>query len=405
MRIIGLDIGRGSAVLCCLDGIPDNILQHYKKLKRSREFIKLKCDGASVNKLLCLAPDAIVIEPTGHWYSHFWATVAKQNNIAVHWMGHVDLDKQRGSFGFTNKRDEEDALCLAASYFDRNFVDEHGNKRFLNYYYDRDLVIARVRELFLEKEQLQKIRTSMVNQLRQRLAFEYPEAVKATLCISELRGFTPLIGWLAQRHKTTLHENKYNHSVAHQLGIEISKYTRAHASTICDIELRITQNLDLLTKILNSEEYQPYYQVFDRFGFGLDNKILLLYHIYPFDKFLIDGKPFVEREMNGLGKLQKRDRSLRKFQAFLGMSFSYRESGDSKKRKFHGSSIARSHLYAWAVCRIAPNHCPIKSEIGIELSDRYHELRKTVKGKDALIRILFKATRMLYRELCNELVS
>lgn len=405
MRIIGLDVGRGSAVLCCLDERPANIQQHYKKLKRSREFIKLNCDGAGVDKLLNLAPDAIVLEPTGHWYSHFWATVAKQNKIDVLWMGHVDLDKQRGSFGFTNKRDEEDALCLAASYFDNDFVDEHGNQRFLNYYYDRDLVISRTRELFLEKEQLQKIRNSMINQLRQRLAYEYPEAVKATLKISELRGFTPFIGWLAQRHKTTYHNNKYQLSIAHQLSVEISEYTRAHAAAIYDLELRISQNLDLLTKLLEVEEYQPYFRVFDRFGLGLDNKILLLYHIYPFDKFLIDGKPWVERDLNDKGKLQKRDRSLRKFQAFMGMSFSYRQSGDSKKRKFHGSSIVRSHLYAWAVCQVAPAGYRIKSDVGIELSDRYQELRKTVKGKDALIRILFKATRILYRELCRELIA
>jgi len=404
MRIIGLDVGRGSAVLCCLDELPSNIQQHYKKLRRSREFIKLKCDGASVDKLLALAPDAIVLEPTGHWYSHFWATVARQNKIATLWMGHVDLDGQRKSFGFVNKRDEEDALCLAASYFDRNFIDEHGNRRFLNYYYDRDLLINRIRELFLEKEQLQKIHNGMINQLRQRLAFEYPEAVKSSMEISDVRGFSPLIGWLAQRHKATLHDNKYKLSVAHQLGVEISEYSRAHARTIYDLELRITENYDQLGEVLNQREYQQYFRVFDRFGFGLDNKILLLYHIYPFDKFLIDGKPWIEREMNDKDKLQKRDRSLRKFQAYLGMSFSYRQSGESKKRKFHGSGIVRSHLYAWAVCKVAPADYRIEGQIGIELSDRYQELRKTVKGKDALIRILFKATRMLYRELVKELV-
>ncbi|MEM6613260.1 MAG: transposase [Cyanobacteria bacterium P01_C01_bin.72] len=404
MRIIGLDVGRGSAVLCCLDELPQNLQQHYKKLKRSREFLKLSCDSAGVDKLLSLAPDAIILEPTGHWYSSFWSTVARQNSIDVFWMGHVNLDKLRGSFGFTNKRDEEDALCLAASYFNSNFVDQHGNQRFLNYYYDRDFVISRVRELFLEKEQLQKVRTSMINQLRQRLALDYPEAVKATLQMSDLRGFTPLIGWLAQQHESTRHDNKYKLSVAHQLAIKISQYTRNHAKAICELELRITDNLDALTKVLEIAEYQPYLQVFDRFGFGLDNKILLLYHIYPFDKFLISGKPWVERDLNDEGKLQKRDRSLRKFQAFLGMSFSYRQSGDSKKRKFHGSSIVRSHLYAWAVCQIAPASYRIKSDVGTELSDRYQELRVNVKGKDALIRILFKATRMLYRELCRELI-
>lgn len=87
------------------------------------------------------------------------------------------------------------------------------------------------------------------------------------------------------------------------------------------------------------------------------------------------------------------------------MSFNYRSSGDKTSRKFHGSSKVRSHLYAWAVCMVAPSDYRIKSDIGKILTTRYSELRQTVKGKDALIRILFKATRMLFYELLNEVKS
>ena len=67
--------------------------------------------------------------------------------------------------------------------------------------------------------------------------------------------------------------------------------------------------------------------------------------------------------------------------------------------------MIRSHLYAWAVCVIstAKNKRKINSEIIQELSDRYQNLRQTNKGKDCLMRILFKATRMLFYELRNEL--
>ena len=230
MRIIGLDIGRGVAFACLLESFPVNIQRHYKNLKNQKKFYKLTTSQSGVDRLLSLSPDAIVLEPSGHWYAHFWVTVAKAYRIDIYWVGHSDLDKQRGSYGFTNKRDEEDALCLAATYFDDRFIDENG-------------------------------------------------------------------------------------------------------------------------------------------------------------------------------KIQKRDRSLRKFQAFLGLSYSYKQSGDKKSRKFHGSSIARAHLYAWAVCMVAPskNGNKINGEIGNQLSDRYQELRQSVKGKDSLIRILFKATRMLYYELLDEL--
>lgn len=142
--------------------------------------------------------------------------------------------------------------------------------------------------------------------------------------------------------------------------------------------------------------------MFDKFRFGTSCRAILLIHLFPIDRFLIDGKPWIEYEPSR-GKLQKRDRSLRKFQAYLGLSFSYEISGDSKKRKFHGSSLVRSHLYAWAVCLVTRKGNIIGGDIGQSLGDRYQELNKTVKGKDSLIRILFKTTRMLFYELVNEM--
>ena len=103
--------------------------------------------------------------------------------------------------------------------------------------------------------------------------------------------------------------------------------------------------------------------------------------------------------------MQKRDRSLRKFQAYLGMSYKIKQSGASYSRSFGGSSMVRNHLYMWAVCQIAPTKhgYKVNTDIGRHLTDRYIEMRKTqnIKGKDALMRILFKATRMLFYSLVN----
>lgn len=294
---------------------------------------------------------------------------------------------------------------MAASYFDDRFIQSDGSKRFLNYYYSNDETITNIRELFLEKEQLQKLRTGLIAQLRQRLSFEYPEGATSTMDISSVRGFTPFIGWLAGIHFDKRYENKYRLSVALLLNIKISNYTKQHSKAITDIEVRITQHYDVLRSQITKPNYEAYIRVFDRFGFGLDNKVLLLYHCYPLDKFLVNGKAWIEQEEGKNGKMQKRDRSLRKFQAYLGMSFNYRQSGDKKTRKFYGSTLVRSHLYVWAVCMVAPKNYRIESDIGKQLSDRYDELRETVKGKDALIRILFKATRMLFYELLNEVKS
>ena len=400
MNIVGLDVGKGYAVSCCLDRYPVNIQQYFKQYRDS--FEKLYTNKIGVEKLLELKPDGIVLEPTGHWYSHFWYKVAKTHDIKVYWIGHSDLASQRGSYGFPNKRDDEDALCLAATYFDDRFINERGNKRFLNYYDDE--TIASLRQTFLEKEQLAKLRTGAIAIWRQRLSYEFPEYASKALNISSLRGFTPIIGWLAGVHSDRRYDNLYQNSIARSLGIEISDYTRSHSLAIVELERRIMAHYELLSKIVEQPIFKHYHEVFDRFGFGRDNRALLLYHIYPIDKFLVDGRCWVKYEKSK-GKRQKRDRSLRKFQAFLGMSYRLSQSGDSVKRKFGGSSIVRAHLYVWAVCQIAPSKhgYRVDTEVGRQLSDRYLEMRQVqkIKGKDALIRLLFKATRMLFYELVN----
>lgn len=398
-RILGLDVGRGSAVLCCLEKFPNNIQQHYKQLKNAQQFYKVDCSRAGVDKLLSLQPTGIVLEPTGHWYSQFWVTVADKYGITIYWIGHNDLDKQRGSYGFTNKRDEEDALCLAASYFDDRFIDIHGQKRFLNL--TQSNTVTSIRELFHEKEQLQKLRSGLISQLRQRLSYEFPECSAHNMKISSVRGYTPIVYWLAFNHSNARYDNKYSISIAPELGIKISIYTRKHAQIIIGLETRITEIMGLITENLAMPEFTAYSAVFDRFNFGLNIRALLLFNLYPFEKFLIEGKPWVEYERSQ-DKLQKRDRSLRKFQAFCGLSYSYKQSGDKVKRKFHGNSMIRSHLYAWAVCTISRTKNIKHSEVTQQLSDRYQELRKSVKGKDALTRILFKLTRMLFYELVKE---
>ena len=74
---------------------------------------------------------------------------------------------------------------------------------------------------------------------------------------------------------------------------------------------------------------------------------------------------------------------------------------------FGGSTMTRSHLYMWVLCQIAPSKhgYKVNTKVGKKLSDFYQNLRtnQRVKGKDALMRTLFKATRMLYFEFISEL--
>jgi hypothetical protein len=307
-----------------------------------------------------------------------------------------------------NKRDDEDALCLALCYFDPKFINERGEKRFLDWYeYECDR-INHIRSLFHELEQLDKLRTSIVNQIRQRLSYEFPETAKRTISQSVKLGFSPFLGWLAEVHSYARIENEYKRSVARNLGVNISNYTRAHASMCVDLELRANAIEQRLAIALLKPEFISYLKVFEKFGFGQRLSVLMLMQIYPFEKFLVNGKPLVEREIGFKGKKQLRYRSLRSFQLYLGLGYKWKQSGDKIVRFLAGSSICRAHLFMWCFDRIAP--LPprrLPTQIGEILGTKYDKLRRgevKLAWKDAQIRVLYRATTLLFYELCNHLL-
>jgi len=353
------------------------------------------------------------MEPTGFWYSQFWYRLALFHNIKVYWVGHKDLADQRGSYGFTNKSDEIDALCLAATYFDNRFIDEHGRQRFLKNYLPEE--ILKVRECFYACEQLDKIRNAMINQLRQRLAAEFPEIATYTFSRQGKYDYSPALGWIAGIREHKRLENIWNRSESKKLGLGISPYTREHAKTIVDLEVRLTGIERQLKEEMELEHFSFYMKVFDLFGFGLTVKSLLLLHCYPFERFLINGKPHIEKAISKPhtkdgkkypgGKQVVKHLSLREFQAFLGLAYSKFESGTSKKtRKFHGSKLIRTHLYAFIMARLAVGKSRrVQTPLGEKLGNNYQALKaKGIHGKDAILRTEFTLTRYLFYELYRE---
>lgn len=400
--IVGLDIGRSTATAAALDFFPPNPKRYFNQHRRN--FVRLDTSIEGIEQLLSLNPTALVMEPTGNWYSAFWREFAINAQINIYWVGHADLSHQRGSYGFVNKRDDEDAFCLALTYFDERFIDIHGRKRFLQFDCQQ---IALIRRKFLDLEQIDKNRTALVNQLRQRLTLEFPEVARRNFYASDNLGFTPMLGWLAQTHTYTRIQNEYERSVARTLNIEISDYTRDHAAAICQMELRENKISDELASLLLNPEFSLYLKVFRSFGFGIRMQALMLSQVYPFEKFLVDGKPYIEWEEGRNQKLQKRDRSLRSFQAYMGLSYSLKQSGDKKSKNFHGSTLVRSHLYVWALARIAPQPPKrLNTNIGNILGEKFDTLRtdnSPIPGKDSFTRVLFRATALMFKELRQEL--
>jgi hypothetical protein len=127
-KVLGIDIGANFVVSFCLSELPTGISypDYYKKNAKvsiSKIRIDNKKEGSSIklqdaiDLLRELNPDAIVMEPTGVWYSRLWWKLAEHLGIEVKWIGHGDLAHYRGAYGFKDKDDRTDAFCLALTYF------------------------------------------------------------------------------------------------------------------------------------------------------------------------------------------------------------------------------------------------------------------------------------------------
>ena len=402
-KVLGLDIGKaGCAVGLVLTELPENLEKYYLSLDKETDFHRFKLDRESVERFLEIKPDAIVLEPTGGWYSAFWARLCERHNIEVNFVSHARLKAQREHFNFTNKTDYEDATVLAACYFDTAFQFYDGKKRFLRDY--NPLESRSIRDCVLEMEQLDKMRGSLINQIRQRLSFEYPELATEALKRSGI-GLTASMTWLAQANEKRVaqRENRYKRSVAHLLGIEISNHTRNHAKLIHQIESQLIETENELKLLIDNPKFAIYNEVFDLYSFGLTMRGMLLYKIYPFEKFLIEGKALILYKKNDASETVKTDRSQSFFQSYLGLSKKLVQSGDKLVTKWNGSSMLRSHLYIWVLGQIAPEKCRITPK-RVELGAKWDKLReKNFKGKDVAVRCCYALTRGIYRELLKRI--
>jgi hypothetical protein len=189
MKILGIDVSRNWAIvvlLCELQAFSP--LQYSKSIKEpvrgyprikgntqlNEIAYKLECNAEAIKIIKSLEADAIILEPTGYWYASFWSNCAKKLGMDIYWISHQQTKINRQHYFKTkNKDDYLDALTIALTYFDKSGLDELGNPPILkNYDYDS---IDLLRRTFHEREQIDKNKNSLINQLRQRLCCEHPE--------------------------------------------------------------------------------------------------------------------------------------------------------------------------------------------------------------------------------------
>jgi hypothetical protein len=358
-KVLGIDIGARFVVAFCLTELPVGIpyTEFYKRNAKSciskirvdnnKEGSSIKIEDA-IALLKEIEPDVIVMEPTGVWYSKLWAKMAEHLGIEVKWIGHGDLAFLRGSYKFKDKDDRTDAFCLAVSYFDPVFNADN------SWLLWRMGAIADVNDRLLEIESLKSTTKILTQQIKQRLKYEFPEIADRQLTNAVTKeGFTAWMGWLAGIHSYKQIENLYPKSVAITLGISISQYTRAHAASIVGDQIRHTALMAELEQSLLDPVFDRYHPVLEKFGFGTKMQATILTQIYPFEKFLMNGKPHIDRYEDDRGK-HKKNMSLSGFQISLGMGKRLIESGGSTKLVYAGSSFARKKLYTWITTNVLP---------------------------------------------------
>ncbi|NCQ93364.1 MAG: hypothetical protein GPJ19_22310 [Microcystis aeruginosa LG13-13] len=232
MKILGIDVSRNWAIVVLLcEFTTVSPLQYSKSIKEPlRGYVrikgnvqlneiayKLECNAEAIEIIKSLEVDAIILEPTGYWYASFWVNCAKKLGLDIYWISHQQTKINRQHYFKTkNKDDYLDALTIALTYFDKSGLDDLGNPPILNNY-DHDSIDL-LRRTFHEREQIDKNKNSLINQLRQRLCCEHPEIAQRDFDYIGVNGFNPTLGHIAGLRN--------NPRIKATSGTEISEYSR-----------------------------------------------------------------------------------------------------------------------------------------------------------------------------------
>jgi hypothetical protein len=372
-NILGLDVGKASAVAFALDVLPGNISRFWKTLKSS-DFYDLKCDRSGMQQLQAIAPSSLVLEPTGTHYSLFWVKAAEYLQIDLLWVGHLEVRHYRLSHRLPSKNDRSDAYALAC-YGVQHAVDPD---RFVHF--ERETVS--LRSALLELQSLHRIQVPIINRLRQQLAHEFPEAASKKSEVALWR-------WLSGE-SVGYYDRLYKTSVSRELDLELSSFTSGLARELVGLKSLERNTEEKLSLLLSAPCFQSYKQVFDRFGFGDRLSAAILVHSYPIERF---------GEWHG----STRCWNVKAFKLKLGMGLIEYSSGEKKTFAPGGSTLCRKLLYLWAVIRIAS---PVRRPEGDLAQDAvvyYEKLKLEMPSKQLarlrLCKVAARSCRVLFKEL------
>lgn len=413
MKILGIDIGNGSAVCCLLEELPPEPRQFIRDRDR---FITAEANAKGLKTLVDLKPDIAVMEPSGVNYCKVWANQLAAHGIEVRLVSHRGCNHHRETLDMPDKEDETDAFVLA--HYTLLHLDN--SRKFLRV---RDWTITRMREIVLRLEHLSRAENPIVNRLRQDLAWQFPEIAQQQV---NLKGeMAPLFfRWLCGRGKSKRLDNLYSQTI----GLGLQETTRLHAARMCDFYEEEIELERELRELIQDERFQPYLKVFTKIGLGLRTSGIILSQIYPFEDFLgEDGKPIEEwhsprqetvkrRIEKGWPKSEAKRKvlkhiSLRRFEKMIGVAPTERSSGMEKKKKIRGGAgLCRKSLWRWIFTRVETVGYKLRKgkTIANPIDIKLYNWMKDEKRQGKPIKILrmkvaSKIGRLLFNELLKEL--
>ncbi|BCL34235.1 transposase [Nostoc sp. MS1] len=390
MRILGLDVCKSSVVGWLLDTeetLPKSFREYFRKNRRPKDNdpLTFSANITGVTQLIELKPDAIILEPTGIHYSWIWAHICSIEKIEVRWVGHAEVKHFRKQNKLPDKNDQADAAALALYAF----THWHNDEFFLHFNAGN---VARLRELWLQLQSINRIQSAPINRVRQQLAKEFPEAALSASKVAD-DGMVPLWAWLAGQERNTKRKSQYYDrlyakSIAPKYGVNISDFSRTLANLLCDLRDWENKIEAEIGQLLSVPEFMNYRKVMTRFGIGDRQQALFISQIYPITKF------------ESLGRFKRR----------LGMAKDEESSGDKESHKTGGSQLCRSQLYLWVYNRIAPAHARPQNDVGQKLGEFYDQRKSQFQDNPelwkakALARTQKKAMDELRRSLKESLL-
>lgn len=391
--IAGIDISRSSISVCILAEIPRDM----KSFKRKFKPLTFPVDRAGIDALLALEFDAAVMEPTGGHYSKIWAHHLTQADRTIRWIGHRELKSYREGWRLFNKSDKLDCIALAC------YGLERWNRA--------ECFIAgtshELRELCLQLESINRMRTPVINRLRLQLAHECPElaqrSFKRTWNSQTVSYWVRAVAGepVTERWQTILKET---------IGTGISPFSQRLAQQILAIETQEYEIEVQLHELMQNPEFKPYLEIFERYEIRERTAAVLLGAIYPFSKFLENGRPIIER-IDG----KKRYRSLASFKLALGLGMIQLQSGEFEKWQAGGRADVRQTLWRW--CKVAIVMQPRLENPNIATLRHYYDYgtEAEVNGKlkqldpgvsnQRIMRVVRRMLTMLFRELVQMQIS